>query len=77
MATRTNYQRGLVITEYNGTLIAEWTMKDIQLTEHFILAEMCASDTAKAKGISNEPNEVELGHLRLLCTYLLEPLRQA
>jgi len=49
----------------------------MNLSEHFTKEELCYSVTAKSKGISNEPSDIELGHLRLLCTYILEPLRQA
>lgn len=49
----------------------------MNLSQHFTKEELIYSDTAKQKGISNEPNDIELGHLRLLCTYLLEPLRHA
>lgn len=52
-------------------------MKDQQLSEHFKLSEFTKSATADKLGIKNEPTDIEIGHLRLLCTYLLEPLRQA
>lgn len=52
-------------------------MKDQQLSEHFRLSEFTKSATADKLGIKNDPNDTEIGHLRLLCTYLLEPLRQA
>lgn len=52
-------------------------MKDQQLSEHFTLKEFTKSITADKLGIKNEPTDTEIGHLRLLCTYLLEPLRQA
>ncbi|MCQ2310177.1 MAG: D-Ala-D-Ala carboxypeptidase family metallohydrolase [Paludibacteraceae bacterium] len=52
-------------------------MKDIQLSEHFKLSEFTKSATADKLGIKNEPTDTEIGHLRLLCTYILEPLRQA
>lgn len=51
-------------------------MKDIQLSEHFRLSEFTKSATADKLGIKNEPTDTEIGHLRLLCTYLLEPLRE-
>jgi len=41
----------------------------MRLTEHFDLEEFVK------KG--EQPTDTEIGHLRLLCTYLLEPLRQA
>lgn len=44
-------------------------MKDIQLTEHFSLSEFVK------KG--ETPDDITVGHLRLLCVMLLEPLRIA
>lgn len=49
----------------------------MQLSEHFTLEELTHSDTATKLGIKNEPNDIEIGHLRMLCVYILEPLRQA
>lgn len=49
----------------------------MKLSEHFTLEELTHSDTAIKLGIKNEPTEIEIGHLRMLCVYLLEPLRQA
>lgn len=51
-------------------------MQDIQLSEHFSLSEFTKSVTADRLGIKNEPTDIEIGHLRLLCVYLLEPLRE-
>lgn len=51
-------------------------MQDIQLSEHFKLSEFTKSVTADELGICNEPTDIEIGHLRLLCIYLLEPLCQ-
>lgn len=45
-------------------------MQDQQLSEHFRLSEFI-------KPTDSKPDDIEIGHLRLLCTYLLEPLRQA
>lgn len=47
----------------------------MQLTEHFNLEEMIYSSTAKQKGIKNEPNESQIENLKLLCEYVLEPIR--
>ena len=44
---------------------------------HFTLEELCASDTAKAKGISNKPNVQQMINLVYLAAYVLEPLRVA
>ena len=45
------------------------------LSKHFTLEELVASDTAKAKKISNLPTEVHKKVLKHTCEYLLEPLR--
>lgn len=42
---------------------------------HFTIEELCASDTAKAKGISNKPNVQQMINLVYLAAYVLEPLR--
>ena len=47
----------------------------IRLTKNFTLAELCASDTAKAKGIKNEPGTQEIINLTALATKVLQPLR--
>ena len=46
------------------------------LSEHFTLAEMIASDTAKARGINNNPTELHKKVLKHTCEYMLEPLRK-
>lgn len=50
---------------------------NIKIAKYFTLAEMCASDTAKAKGIKNQPTVTEVVNLCLLCTKVLDPLRKA
>lgn len=55
-------------------------MKDnmaVQLTKHFSLEELCASATAKARGIQNRPNAQQIISLVYLAAYVLEPLREA
>ena len=47
------------------------------ITMHFTIEELCASQTAKAKGISNTPNMQQMINLVYLCAYVLEPLRVA
>lgn len=47
------------------------------VTMHFTIEELCASDTAKAKGISNKPNMQQIINLVYLAAYVLEPLRVA
>ena len=46
-----------------------------KITQHFTLEELCASATAKAKGIKNVPGNQELINLTALCVAVLEPLR--
>lgn len=46
-----------------------------QLTEHFFLEEMTRSNIARQKGLKNEPNESQIENLKLLCEYVLEPIR--
>ena len=55
-------------------------MKDdmaVQLTKHFSLEELCASATAKARGIQNKPQVQQIVALVYLTCYVLEPLREA
>jgi len=47
------------------------------VTMHFTIEELCASETAKAKGISNKPNMQQMINLVYLAAYVLEPLRVA
>jgi zinc D-Ala-D-Ala carboxypeptidase len=47
----------------------------MRLSEHFELWEFTKSATADKKGINNSPNEAQIQNLRLLCKYVLEPLR--
>lgn len=46
------------------------------LSEHFTLAEMIASDTAKARGINNVPTTYHKKLLKHTCEYLLERIRK-
>ena len=48
----------------------------MQLTEHFNLEEMIYSSTAKQKGLKNEPTQDHIENLKLLCEYVLEPIRE-
>lgn len=41
------------------------------------MEELCASETAKKKGINNKPNAQQMINLVYLCAYILEPLRVA
>ena len=47
------------------------------VTMHFTMEELCASATAKAKGINNKPNVQQTINLVYLAAYVLEPLRVA
>ena len=47
----------------------------MNLSEHFTLAELTASDTAARAGIDNKPNDSEIANLASLCEEILEPLR--
>jgi len=47
------------------------------MTTHFTMEELCASATAKAKGIINQPTTQQMVNLVYLCAYVLEPLRVA
>lgn len=48
-----------------------------KLTNNFTLEELCASDTAKAKGIKNAPDTQAIVCLTHLATNILQPLREA
>ena len=47
----------------------------MQLSPHFTLAEMTASDTARRIGDPNRPGPSEIRALKLLCERVLEPVR--
>ncbi|TPG14355.1 D-Ala-D-Ala carboxypeptidase family metallohydrolase [Sphingomonas oligophenolica] len=47
----------------------------MQLSPHFSLAEMTASDTAHRIGDANQPGPVEIAALKTLCERVLEPIR--
>lgn len=47
----------------------------MKLADHFDLSEMILSQEASRRGIANEPNNQQIGNLRGLCAYILEPLR--
>ena len=49
----------------------------VQITKHFTLEELCASATAKARGIQNKPSVQQIVALVYLTCYVLEPLREA
>ena len=47
------------------------------ITMHFTIDELYASQTAKARGIKNKPGVPEIINLVYLTAYVLEPLREA
>tara|TARA_R110000824_G_scaffold98131_3_gene234255 strand:+ start:12990 stop:13454 length:465 start_codon:yes stop_codon:yes gene_type:complete len=48
----------------------------MKLTNNFSLSEMTKSQTALRRGIDNQPNNNEIDNLRLLCEYVLQPVRE-
>ena len=50
---------------------------ETNITMHFTLEEMYASDTAKRLGINNKPSTQTMINLVYLCAFVLEPLRVA
>ena len=51
-------------------------IKEIKLSSHFTLEEMCRSGVATRHKIKNIPDIVQTEHLRRLCLNVLEPLRR-
>ena len=49
----------------------------MKLYKNFTLQEMVHSYTAVKKGLINEPNEAQIENMRILCDYVLQPLRDA
>ena len=47
----------------------------MKLTEHFTLAEMIVSPTAKRLGLSNQPTAEHIENMRYCCEKILEPVR--
>ena len=47
----------------------------MQLSPNFTLAEMCASDTARRRGIANDPLAADVRRLEALCRQVLQPIR--
>lgn len=45
--------------------------------KYFTVGELCESSTAKAKGIKNIPDGMEVGRLKSLIEKILDPLREA
>ena len=51
--------------------------KFILLSDHFTLHELVKSQTAKALGVDNMPDALQIKHLTQLVTHILEPARMA
>lgn len=51
--------------------------KNQKLSKNFTLGEFLESTTAKKKGINNTPTLVDIYHMQELCTFLLQPIRDA
>ena len=49
----------------------------MRLSKNFVLSEITRSNTAKRKGISNEPTKEHLSNMQRLITNLLQPMRNA
>ena len=47
----------------------------MKLSQNFSLRELTKSQTAERKGISNEPTEEHIENLKLLCTNVLQKVR--
>jgi hypothetical protein len=47
-----------------------------KLSDHFILGEMIASQTAARRGIANIPGPAEIAALERVCEFVLEPVRR-
>ena len=47
----------------------------MQLSENFSLLELTKSQTATRKGINNAPSPEHQENLKLLCTHILQPVR--
>ena len=47
------------------------------ISKNFTLEELCASETAKAKGIRNNPGQTDIVNLCALAHQILQPLRNA
>jgi len=47
----------------------------VQLSENFSLLELTKSQTATRKGIDNTPSPEHQENLKLLCTHILQPVR--
>lgn len=62
------------ITPIPPDVSKDTTIPQMQLSEHFTLADLCYSDTAYRNGISNVPLDDEITKLRTLAENILEPI---
>jgi len=49
----------------------------MRLSKNFVLSEITRSNTARRKGISNEPEKEHLANLQTIITELIQPMRNA
>ena len=49
----------------------------MRLSKNFVLSEITRSNTARRKGISNEPEKEHLANLQTIITELIQPMRDA
>ena len=49
----------------------------MRLSKNFVLSEITRSNTARRKGISNEPDKEHLANLQTIITELIQPMRDA
>ena len=49
----------------------------MRLSKNFVLSEITRSNTARRKGISNEPDKEHLANLQTIITELVQPMRDA
>jgi hypothetical protein len=50
-------------------------MENVQLSQNFWLHEFTVSQKAERMGIVNQPSPAEIKNLKLLCDFILQPLR--
>jgi uncharacterized protein YcbK (DUF882 family) len=48
----------------------------MQIGRYFTLAELTHSEMASRRGLNNTPPETAIENLRLLCAFVLDPLRE-
>lgn len=48
---------------------------DVQLSKNFALSEMLFSNTAVRRQIPNDPTQEQVAYLKMVCDFMLEPVR--